>query len=186
MFRAPGGGGNGNGGNGGGGGPNPPPGTGDSPVELPKPPSSSASASTSRLPAASSASDSAHDPDWEYYDDAVTLSDFWQEIVDIQGVPGSTLGPDLDEVDPVPLWVRLGEKPDPCLTSEFWEYWRVAVPALLSPAQGATSIGLRFHEKRVEKALLEPLDNYIAGGKERAEEVFQVSYNVTVFVGLAL
>lgn len=100
--------------------------------------------------------------DWIYYDDSVHLSDFWQELVDSKS----------DE-NPVSLWLRLFEQPDPSI-EKFKEFWRITVPRLLSPAPGKSSLDQTWNEERVQRVLLDTLEAFVAGGVSRVNEMYQV------------
>ncbi len=46
----------------------------------------------------------------------------------------------------------------------------MAVPRVLAPQPGRTSLEFRPDEERAERALLRPLEAFIAGGSDRVEE----------------
>jgi hypothetical protein len=106
--------------------------------------------------------------DWDYYDDSVQLSDFWQELVDTKS----------DE-NPVRLWLKLFERPDDNF-EKFKEFWRIAVPRLLSPTPGKTSVDQTWDVKRINAVLLDTLESYIAGGLGCEEGMYKVRTMVLV------
>ena len=76
-------------------------------------------------------------------------------------------------MSPTALWLRLFDRPDEAF-EKFKEFWRVAVPRLLAPTKGKTSLDQTFDERAVKRVLLDTLEAYICGGEGREEEVFKV------------
>lgn len=116
-----------------------------------------------RIPAGAETSDdtSSNSSGWEYYDDDVALSDFWQAMVDRQ------------TENPAPLWLQMESESHPGI-EKFLEFWRVMVPRLLSPTCGKTSLDQTYDANRIKAALLDPLESFIAGGVGCEEEVIKV------------
>ena len=99
------------------------------------------------------------DEDWEYYDDATTLSDLWQNLKD-----------ECLEDDPLAFWLKT---PLIDLQESIHDYWRLKVPLILAPSYGYTCIDQPMSHDSIKNSLYHPLEAYICGNGT-TRQVFEV------------
>ena len=105
---------------------------------------------------------SSEDEDWEYYDDATTLTDLWQYLKD-----------ESLEDDPLEFWQK--QKLSSDLELSVHDYWRLKVPLVLAPGYGYTSVDQPVNPERISSSLFRPLEAFICG-TANPREVFEVNH----------
>ena len=103
---------------------------------------------------------SSEDEDWEYYDDATTLTDLWQYLKD-----------ESLEDDPLDFWQKQPSSSD--LELQVHDYWRIKVPLVLAPGYGYTSVDQPVSQEKVKNSLIQPLEAFICGTAS-PREIFEV------------